>query len=593
MLRSRFLWKLYAGYVVLILMTALVVGLLQHRQIGEDARAETRGLLLTHAHMLRELALPVLRSGTFDPKFQERLEHLGRNTGSRLTVILNDGTVLADSNGDPQLMNDHSARPEVLAARTSRRAATSERFSDTLDMHMVYTALPVDEGPRPLGFARTARGRNALSDYIARLRTNMALGVLLVSILGCVVGLIFARGLTRRLSAMTEVAQAMAAGQHHRRVEPMGQDEVATLARAVNAMAEELARRLQTSTKERAELLAILEGMVEGVIAVDRDQNVVLINDEARRMLSIGQDAVTGRPVRELTRLRTLSDAIDLVLGGARNTENEIVLSVGGEDRHVALLSTPLRDDREDVAGAVVVLHDMTDVRRLESIRRDFVTNVSHELKTPLTSIHGFVETLIDDPTATPETRERFLGKILSHSQRLSALVSDLLTLARVESADQRQDRGTLDLREAVRTSAGLLSQRAEDKGLEFRSDLPDRAILVQGDIETLRQLVDNLLDNAIKYTPAGGNIRLGLSEQGHHAVLEVQDSGVGLAPSHRERIFERFYRVDRARSRELGGTGLGLSIVKHVALSHGGQVSVESTLGAGSTFRVTLPLVS
>ena len=224
-------------------------------------------------------------------------------------------------------------------------------------------------------------------------------------------------------------------------------------------------------------------------------------------------------------------------------------------------------------------------------MRRDFVTNVSHELKTPLTAVRGFVETLLDDPATEPEIQQRFLGKIRHHTYRLSALVTDLLTLSRVESQGLRAERRPMDLREPTRASANLLASRAEEKGLTLHADLPDRALPVMGDVEMLRQVVDNLLDNAIKYTPQGGTVWLRLVENGDSAILEVRDTGVGLEPQHQQRIFERFYRVDRSRSRELGGTGLGLSIVKHVALAHNGNVSVQSTPGEGSTFRVEIPV--
>ena len=241
--------------------------------------------------------------------------------------------------------------------------------------------------------------------------------------------------------------------------------------------------------------------------------------------------------------------------------------------------------------GAVVVLHDVSRLERLETVRRDFVANASHELKTPITAIRGLVETLIDDKEIAPETQERFLTKIRDQSGRLSAIVTDLLTLSRLEAESGDSRYTPLDLREPVLASAQALTPAAEEKGIVLETQLPDVRVEVAGDNEALGQVVTNLLDNALKYTPKGGKVWVRLTSQSGNAVLEVQDTGIGIEPRDRERIFERFYRVDKARSRELGGTGLGLSIVKHIVLAHNGKVSVDSTPGTGSTFRVSLPL--
>ncbi|HVS10216.1 MAG TPA: ATP-binding protein [Planctomycetota bacterium] len=407
-----------------------------------------------------------------------------------------------------------------------------------------------------------------------------------------------ARRLTRPLDAMTEAADAMRNGGLRRAIAGHGADEFDRLAAAVDGMAQDLQGRVEALTGDRNKVLAILASMVEGVVAVDRGERVVHMNEVAERLLGASPGQAAGRRIWEVTRASGVCELLEATLREEGEAAGELVLRVGTDpaERRIEMRSSPLRDAAGEVAGAVVVLHDVSELRRLEEVRRDFVANVSHELKTPLTAIRGLVETLLDDRHMEEATRVRFLEKIRDQSSRLSTLVSDLLTLARIESPEEPIERRTLDLRSPVREGAARFAPLCQHKGLEMRLELPERAVLLRGDEEALRQIVDNLLDNAVKYTPSGGRVRLRLvapaSDGGPErwALLEVEDTGIGIEPRHQERIFERFYRVDKARSRELGGTGLGLSIVKHLALAHGGRVSLESTPGRGSTFRVHLP---
>jgi two-component system phosphate regulon sensor histidine kinase PhoR len=269
----------------------------------------------------------------------------------------------------------------------------------------------------------------------------------------------------------------------------------------------------------------------------------------------------------------------------------EVRLPAERRDRVLLLQASPLRDAAGELSGAVLVLHDVTELRHLEEVRRDFVANVSHEVKTPLTAIRGMVETILEDPSMDEPTRNRFLERVRSQAGRLSALVTDLLTLSRVERREEAPEKGTLDLRGPVRESFEQQTSEGEDKGLSMEIETPDSPVPVFGDMEALRQAVDNLLSNAVRYTPSEGRIWVRLRTEGEFAVVEVQDTGIGIEPRHQERVFERFYRVDKARSRELGGTGLGLSIVKHITIAHEGSVSLESAPGQGSTFRIRLPL--
>jgi two-component system phosphate regulon sensor histidine kinase PhoR len=319
----------------------------------------------------------------------------------------------------------------------------------------------------------------------------------------------------------------------------------------------------------------------------------VHINAAAGRILDVVPETSVERLIWEVTRVRRVSEAIEQVLEGAREVTGELRLQVDSQDRIVQLHGAPLRNGHGDLVGAVLVLHDVTELQRLETVRRDFVANVSHELKTPITAIRGLIDTIVTDEEMPEETRERFLTRIQRQSERLSLLVTDLLTLARLESAEALLEAAPLDLRDIVRSSAANFRASAEERQVSVRVDVPDEPVRIQGDGDALTLLTNNLVDNALKYTPAGGDVQLRLHAADGLAVLDVRDTGIGIAPEHHDRIFERFYRVDKARSRELGGTGLGLSIVKHVCRGHGGSVVVESAPARGSTFRVSLPLAA
>ena len=440
--------------------------------------------------------------------------------------------------------------------------------------------------------------------------------------------------LLARATALGSSAQAGDAGRG---------DEFARLEACLEENEARFVEQVEQLKAERNQLTAVLGGMVEGVVAIDRDRQVLHLNAVAANWFGrAGPELAVGRPIYELSRQPEISGALIEAMEKRRQVSRTFALvrfagedggrnpfgasaretrtgsddrlraaernpfgasaretRTGSDDRLRAaernrfeLNASPLlssRRDGERVEGAVAVIHDITELERLESVRRDFVSNVSHELKTPLTAIHGYVETLLEADPIDGRTRGRFLRKIRRQSNRLSALVSDLLTLSRIESSTESPER-VLDLRSAAGEVLNLLGPASEERGLELVAEFPDGAVEVVGEEEAIRQALSNLVDNAVKYSSAGGRVLVRLQAENGRAVLEVQDEGPGIASEHLDRIFERFYRVDRARSRELGGTGLGLAIVKNVARRHGGGVEVESERGQGSTFRLWLP---
>ncbi len=587
----RFLTRQFVALFSVGVVTAAVVTWSDDRAFQRGALELLQAELREHALILEQVALPALRDPRAEPELRDRVTALGVGTTTRFTVIAPDGRVIAESDEDPRQLDDHSTRPEVLAARAAG-VGLARRHSTSLGIELVYLARAArSESGTLLGFARVARPASAFDAVLARERQHLWLALGFTLAAAAVLAWLLARHIARPLAELRAAAHAMADGEDRRRAAVVGDDEFASLAGALNTMADRLQFRVEEMRGERAKLTAILGGMVEGVAAVDVGERILHLNDAAAEMLGADATTVLGRPLVEVTHVPEICELVSTTIARTEKTSREVVVHRGGEAHTLQLEATPLREGEGAVRGAILVLHDVTELRRLENMRRDFVANVSHELKTPLTAIKGLVDTMVDDEQMPEEARHRFLGKVQRQADRLGNLVNDLLVLARIESSKSTDELLPVDLRNPVRESCAGLAVTAQQKDLRLRATLPEHPVIVRGEAESLRQAVDNLLGNAIRYTPQGGAVDVTLSVAHHEALVTVRDTGIGIEAGHLDRIFERFYRVDKARSRELGGTGLGLAIVKHVALAHGGAVAVQSRPGAGSTFSVRIPL--
>lgn len=589
MIRSRFSWKLTAGLLPPILISAAIVGGLSIRSMEEDSREEIRRSLAAQAALLRNVAAARLGQPQ-ESVLKQEVRSLGKEIGTRLTVIDAQGLVLADSQEDPSSMENLASRPEIMAVR-SHGSGIATRYSQRLGVSVMHLALPVQDNGRLSGYARASRSLSESSQRLTRLRTVVALGTALAILAAAVLGLVLARNFVKPVQAMTAVAEGMARGDYNRRLPATRTDELGELARALNQTAKSSQNRMDTIITDRNKLLSLLKGMVEGVVAVDRDERVLQMNSAAGKILGASPETSVSKPIWEVTRVRQVCDTLSRTLRSKRDVRDELRLATRSQDQVVEMMASPLLDGEGELAGAVVVLHDVSNLHRLQTVRRDFVANASHELKTPIAAIRALVETLIEDRSMPSADRERFLDKIWNQSMRLSSLVSDLLTLSRLESSPGGPELLPIDLRQPFRAAIQALSSTGEERGIAVHAELPPDPVRVLGDAEALGQLTTNLLDNALKYTGRGGQVWARLKTENGRAHIEVQDTGMGIAPQDQARVFERFYRVDKARSRELGGTGLGLSIVKHVAANHHGDVLVESTPGIGSKFRASFPV--
>lgn len=581
---------MFAAFSCSIFLAAVIGAAFAAWVVQRDARQELFHTLHEEAIWLRALTINPLSQQAVSG-ITQLLQQLSAETGTRLTLIGPDGVVLADSQEDPAQMDNHLTRPEIQAAMQSG-SGTATRYSFTTEKQMLYYALAVEEGGRLLGFVRTSIDDTLVRQRLGHLSQLIIVGILIAVALSIVPSYVLSRRLSTRLSSIAQGARAIAAGQPLPELVPAGSSELDLLSRSINQLASELREQLLQLTQERNRMRAILGGMVEGVIAVDADQRIVHINDSARSICSITASTGEGQRLWEAVRVPEVLETVQVVLDSHQPAITEIRLHATTGDQILETICAPLLNAAGITAGAVAVLHDVTRLRQLENLRREFIANASHELKTPLTAIHGIVETLQDDQLMQADVRQRFTARLGEQSRRLEALIDDMLTLSRVESRERGYEFELVDFCALVKSSWQDYLAAAENKQLVMTIELPHQPLQIMGDVKSLRQAVENLLDNAVKYTPAQGQIYLRLAHDAANLQLDVSDTGGGIASEHHERIFERFYRVDRARSRELGGTGLGLSIVKHVVLAHGGAVGVTSQVGRGSTFTIRLPLL-
>ena len=603
MIRGSFLGRLYIGYVALIIFTVSVVGSLMARRIEDSSILEMQRSLETVAIVLQEWARPVLlevQSGgpAAATDLRIRMDRLTQPHETRLTVILPDGLVLADTHQDPDVMENHAVRPEIVEAQ-ARGRGTSTRVSPSIDVNMMYLALQVrgrlapDQPEVVLGYVRSALPMDTVALRMRGLRDAIVLSAVGASLLALLLGYVLARRFTRPLRQIIGSTRAISRGDLDRSVEVHSHDEFGTLARAFNSMRQRIRENTDTILADRNKILAILGAMSEGVIAVDEREEVVHLNAAAGDMFRIEPSEAIGRRLSEVIQLPDLIRTIQTTLQGLDGRQGEIRLQRGMSQALIELQSSGLHDRDGQAVGAVIVLRDITEIRRLEEVRSDFISNVSHELKTPLAAIKGLVESILEDDDMPDETRRRFLVRVQRQANRLNSLVIDLLSLSRLErEAAAPLEIESIDVRRAVLDSIESQRLSAENKGLNLIHELVEEPVRVAADWESVRQIVDNLLSNAIRYTPSGGTVTVRLDTDPREVSIEIQDTGMGIDPVHHERIFERFYRVDKARSRELGGTGLGLAIVKHIVRRLGGSIALDSEVGKGSCFSIQLPLV-
>jgi two-component system phosphate regulon sensor histidine kinase PhoR len=586
--KRRLLWQLFPSYLFITLIAMAAVTWYASGAFRRFFLEQTASDLEARARLVESQILPYL-----DPMDETHIDllckRIGKHKLTRLTIIHPSGAVMGDSEEDPARMDTHVDRPEVIQA-LSGPSGSSIRHSRTLKKDMMYVGVPVRKGQRTLAVIRTSLPLDPIGEALANLRKKIVVGGLIMAAFAGILSLLVSRRITRPIELIRKWAESIAQGELKLRPVITGTEEIENLSDALNRMAAELRNRIDIIMRQQKESEVMLASMGEGVIAVDTEERVISMNKAAAQMLESDPSRAQGRSIQEVIRNTVLHRFVAETLSGEGPIQKDIMLSSDGErilDGH----GTILKDTTGKRVGALIVLNDVTRLMKLENIRRDFVANVSHELRTPITAIKGFVETLRDGEVKNPEDIRRFLEIIEKHVDRLEAIVEDLLSLSRLER-DGEGDAIRLQaggIRDVLLTAVQVCDVKAAPKNIRVELSCSED-LVAEINPELLEQAVVNLLDNAIKYSDAGSVVRVRARQADGEIVLSVHDQGQGIEKRHLSRVFERFYRVDKARSRQMGGTGLGLAIVKHIVQAHGGHVSAESTLGKGSTFSIHLP---
>ncbi len=597
-------WKVTIGTLLVLACGLLIAWALAVRSLDQQEIVQSGQILEARTSLVAYGLQPFLtQSGELSstPQLQAAVRDLSARALSRVTIIAPDGQVLADSavsESNLATLENQRARPEIQQVAAIGRG-TDLRTSHPTGERTLYLAVGLSGANQaaPTVFLRLGLPMTTYDREVATLHRDLALAFGIAYLIAVALSVWLAHSITKPLSDIAIAARQLAKGDHVARIRTGSRDEVGLLADTLNHMTDQLRTKIDELSEDRSQLMAMLTSMVEGVMILDRRGRVLQINPALERMFDVTRMEARGHPCSDVFRHPQLDSLVSTVLTKRKNEEDEILLHPSGRRLHIEASVT--ESDRENEACAVLVFHDMTELRRLEIIRKDFVANVSHELRTPLTSIKGYIEALLDGAKDDPETNTKFLDIILKQSDRLNLILEDLLQLSMIESGQVLFKREPLHIQRIVERTLAMIKPLADKKGHRLVSFVEDDLPAVLSDEDRLIQVLSNLLDNAVKYTPGKGTITLAahpVSDDAEQPALvtavelSVTDTGMGIPEMDRPRVFERFYRVDKARSRELGGTGLGLAIVRHIVEGLGGRVWVEGNAPTGSRFVVRLP---
>jgi two-component system phosphate regulon sensor histidine kinase PhoR len=580
--------KLFLVSLGLIVLSVAIANAYLTRALDRDMTERIRRELLVRLRLIERDAAMATAALDDMTSWDELADDLGSRAQARVTIIRKDGLVLGESDVDMPvlgLLDNHAHRPEVRDA-LARGQGSSTRFSDTVRRRMLYVAVPFHRDGIVVGFARIARPLTEVDMAIGQVRRTIFFASALTLLVAIVFSSIAAHRISKTVLVLTDAARRMAAGDLAVRTRAEGSDEVAELGRALDHLAESLQTALEDLRAERDRMGRVLDSMREGVLLLDSENRVQLANPALREMLLLDRDIV-GKTQLEIVRNAELKRILDTARDGGAPASGEI--EVGDlKPRRLLVHAIGLPDD--EASGVLAVFVDVTELRRLESMRRDFVGNVSHELRTPITAVRSAAETLRVALESGPQASATFVDIIERNAERLHRLVEDLLDLSRIESREFRLNLETVDLQPVADHVVTLLRPNAERKRMRLVVDIHPGTPPARAARRALEQVLSNLVDNAVKYGLEGGSVTLRAQSEASAVRVSIEDDGPGVEAKHLPRLFERFYRVDAGRSREVGGTGLGLSIVKHLVEAMGGTVGVESTPGKGSRFSVTLP---
>jgi len=574
-------WRIAIAFTILILMViGALSGYLSYffRQNYEE---NLESQLTQQSWLIADSAGDYFSSGRIS-EMDSLADRLAAQIDSRVTIIDQDGTVLGDSEEDPAEMDNHSDRPEVAPA-LSGETGSSIRYSDTIDRTMMYAAVPVAEDNTIVGVTRVALPMTEIDASMAHINRAIIIAAVAAAMVSILLAVQITRVTIEPIKRLTKSSQSMADGNLDQEIVVSSRDEVGELARVFNRMAGRLKEMVSVLTGERDRMAVMLSNMGDAIVAVDADGRVNMLNAAAEKMLRVSSEEMVGRRFIEVVRDYEIDGLLQRCLAGTGQQKGVVEITSRGQ--LLGVIVTPL----EDGTGCIVLLQDLTELNKLERMRRDFVANLSHELRTPIASLKALTETLhagaIDDSAVAKD----FLDKMNAEVDRMTRMVQELADLSSIESGQAALQQGPLDARQILTRAVARLKTQAERSRIQLLVNTPDQLPQVMGDEGRLEQVLLNLTENAIKFTPPGGRVEISVQVEGGRMVFKVSDNGVGIPEEDLPRVFERFYKVDKARSGQ--GTGLGLAIAKHIVEAHGGRIWARSVEGKGSTFIFTLPL--
>lgn len=588
---NRLVYTFFLSYLAIIILLTVGFFLYSSSSLRDFYFASLGKIMEQKIRALARLVPWSNEPGSLDPL--SRI--LANELGVRITVIAQDGTVIGDSDEPATQLENHGSRPEVIEALSSG-AGSAVRYSTSVKHDLFYRAYLQTDGSHQR-ILRVAVALSEIQNVTRSLGRTLLIGLLLCSLFGLAVAYLISRRLSSRINRLADFSKAVAEGQFAQPLLPRsGDDELNILEQNLRDMSLKIRDNITALRSEKEKVDSILRCMVEGLVVIDPKGKVLLVNDQAKTMFRVMDDQMRDGSFVEISRSPAMHKILQEVLAFdfSKNTYSKRISVEDG--RWFKVNAVSLRNGTEQPSGSILVFHDITEIQRLETIRSDFVANVSHELRTPLTAIRGYIETLLQHPPADPADVKQFLTIIDRHSERLSRLTEDLLVLSELESGAQKLTLKPVEVEQLIHRVLEVFWDRAAKNEISLSHSFPSGLPLILGDYDRLQQLFINLVDNALKYTPSGGSVTITarhahLSTQADAAVeIIVADTGAGIADKDLPRLTERFYRVDKARSRELGGTGLGLAIVKHIVLAHGGELKIESAINHGTTVRVFLP---
>lgn len=573
-------WRTAVAFVVLIAAAIGGLSIYVSHSFRDSFQANVRAQLVDEASLVGDSSISYFAAGQ-TAGLADLADRLGGRIDARVTIIDKDGVVWGDSFEDPAGMENLRDRPEVIEALATG-VGSSTRRSGSVGQQMLYVAVPVSVDGEVVGIARVALPLTAMNSYLSSMNRTVIAGSLVAAAIAIALAFQISRMTVGPLKELTQMSSRIADGELEQRINVATHDEVGDLARAFNRMAARLREMVAALTSQRDTLTAVLCTMEDGIFVLDGEASIATFNPTACRLLGLAAEGLEGRSFVEAVHDYELADIVQRCLKTRQAQSGSVEIS---NRRLVRVTAAPL----EGQPGCLVLLQDLTEIRRLERTRRDFMANISHELRTPAASLKAIAETLEDGALDDPVLARDFLGRMNAEVDRLTQVIQELGQLSRIESGAAPMLKEPFDLADTVRAAANRLEPQAGRAGLKLHLELPVHLPAALGDRERIEQVLMNLLHNAIKFTPAGGSVTLSAGAGRDGIQVTVSDTGVGIAPEDLPRVFERFYKADRARSG--GGTGLGLAVAKHIVEAHGGRIWAESTEGKGSTFRFTLPL--